>query len=61
MIDPRLEAVRKVRVEADNLRLACVEAAGTRALLHVAYDRNVSEIFPIAETILMGALDGVVR
>lgn len=48
-----MEAVRQVRVEADNLRTACVAVAKTGALLHIAYDRDIVQVLPIAETAML--------
>lgn len=59
MTDERMAAVRKVREEADNLRLACIAAAGGAALLHVAYDQEMSPIIPLDEAVLLGRLGGV--
>lgn len=59
MTEEQLDAVRKVRVEADNLRTACVAIAKTGALLHIAYDRDLARTFPIAENVLIGSLRGV--
>lgn len=39
--DDRLNAVRKIREEADKLRLVCITAAKGAALLHVAYDSTI--------------------
>ena len=57
MIDGQIEAVRRVREEADRLRLECVRAAKTRALLHVAFDRDLS--IPLDHSILLSALGGI--
>lgn len=56
MTDDHLRAVRKVREEADKLRLACLVAADGATLLHVAYDRDISFGLPIDEQILLGRL-----
>lgn len=59
MTDERIEAVRRVRREADRLRLVCIAAAKTGALLHVAYDRGIVTDLPMAEAVLLGRLDRV--
>lgn len=59
MTEELLEAVRQVRREADRLRLACIVAARTGALLHVAYDRDLMTDLPTAEAVLLGRLDRV--
>ncbi len=59
MTDERLAAVRKVREEADNLRLACIAVAGNASgLLHLAYDTSVSPLPSLDEAILLGRLSG---
>ena len=54
-----MEAVRQVRVEADNLRTACVAIGKTGALLHLAYDREIEQTLPIGEIVLLGQLGAV--
>lgn len=57
--EERLQAVRTVRQEADNLRMACVEAAKTSALLHVAYDQDLMVPLPLDQAVLVGTLRGI--
>lgn len=57
MIDERTRAVRKLRAEADNLRLACVAAARTSSILHVAYDQELVHALPRDQQILLGAAE----
>lgn len=52
MIDERLLAVRTLRAEADNLRVACIAAVKTKALLHLAYDQNNPLRLPLDQRIL---------
>lgn len=59
MKDERLEAVRKVREEADNLRLACIAEAGGAALLHVAYDQNLTPLISLDDAVLLARMGGV--
>jgi hypothetical protein len=59
MTEEQIEAVRMVRVEADNLRMACIAAAETSALLHVAYDQGIVEKLPLDQAMLIGALGGI--
>lgn len=59
MTDERMDAVRKVRQEADRLRLACIAVAGGGALLHLVYDQEIQHILPIEEAVLLGRLGGV--
>ena len=56
MIDGQIEAVRRVREEADRLRLECVRAAKTRALLHVAFDQGFDARLPADHQRLLGRL-----
>lgn len=42
MTEEHLEAVRQLRVEADNLRTACTAETGVSSLLHVAFDREAA-------------------
>jgi hypothetical protein len=46
MIDERLEAIRRVRREADRLRMACIGIASTSSLLHIAYDAAANPDLP---------------
>lgn len=55
----QLDAIRNLRLEADNLRTACIAAVGARALLHVAYDREVVQELPLEETILIATLESM--
>ena len=41
--DEHFEALRKVREEAANLRLACITAEETGSLLHMAYDPGITQ------------------
>lgn len=59
MIDERVEAVRKLRQEADNLRLACIAATGGAAMLHIAYNQNLAPLPTLDEAILLGRLGGL--
>lgn len=59
MTDERTIAVRRVREEADKLRIACIAAAGSGALLHVAYDRGAVARLNTDEAVLLGRLRGI--
>lgn len=59
MTDALMAAVRKVKEEADNLSLACVASTKGKALLHIAYDREVDETIPFQEAVLLNALGGL--
>lgn len=59
MIEPRLQAVRQVREEADNLRLACIAAVEAKALLHIAYDSTIKPTLPLDQAVLLGRLRGL--
>jgi hypothetical protein len=49
-------AVRRVRQEADRLRLVCIGAAGKAALLHIAFDQGIIDQLPLDHTLLVGRL-----
>ena len=61
MTDDRLAAVRRVREEADNLRLACIAVANGTALLHVAYDQAFEAVPTLEQAVLLGRLASVPR
>lgn len=52
----RIAAVRRVREEADKLRLACIKVAGTGALLHMVYDTQVNLQTPADQLALLSAI-----
>lgn len=56
MTDEQIQAVRTVRVEANKLLVACMEAVGTDALLHVAFDLDIMPDLPIDHTVLLGRM-----
>lgn len=56
MTDERLEAVRRVRAEADKLRLVCIAVAGKASLLHLAYNQGGDPKIPLDQKLLLDAL-----
>lgn len=59
MIKGQVRAVRAVRMEAERLRLACVEAAGGKALLHIAFDREADSAMPVSDQIAIAQLGAI--
>ena len=57
--DDKLIAVRRIRAEADRLRITCIAATRTSALLHVAFDRSVANELPAYETALLNQLKNI--
>jgi hypothetical protein len=54
--EEHFEALRKIREEAANLRLACIATESTGSLLHLAYDRDISQRTSPSEKALLGKL-----
>jgi hypothetical protein len=59
MTEEQVMGVRQLHAAADRLRMACVEAIGGRALLHIAFDRDAEQTLPIGDEILMVQLRGI--
>jgi hypothetical protein len=57
--DEHFEVLRKRREEAANLRLACIATDEAGSLLHMAYDRSVSQRPSQAEASLLRRLRAV--
>lgn len=59
MTEEQVIGVRKLHAAADRLRMACVEATGGKALLHIAFDREAEQTVPIREELLMVQLRAI--
>lgn len=58
MTEENFAALRKVRVEAKRLNVACAAQSGTSAILHIAYDREVERL-KVSDAILLGGLSAI--
>lgn len=57
--DAHFETLRQVREEAANLRLVCTNVEGAGAMLHIAYDGEVSQRTSPKEKALLRKLRAV--
>jgi hypothetical protein len=59
MSPEHFEAVRRLRDEADKLRLACIDAAGNSSLMHIAFDSSIADKLPTDQVALLGRLNNI--
>lgn len=54
--DAHFETLRRIREESAGLRLVCIASSSAGSMLHMAYDRDLSQPPSPSETALLGKL-----